>query len=790
MASARVEVRGVVQGVGFRPFVHRVATELGLDGVVGNDANKVFIEAAGTVEQLEQLVAAIETSPPPLARVDSVQSVLPELVIERGSGFGIAESQDGAGLERTFVSPDTAVCSDCLAELRDPDDRRFGHPFITCTNCGPRFTITMSLPYDRASTTMASFEMCLGCRTEYDDPADRRFHAQPIGCHECGPTIEWQTPNGDLAPTADAFATARSVLSSEGVVAVKGLGGFHLAASAVSEQAVARLRARKHRPDKPFAVMVATLDEARKLAHVSDAEAELLESRERPIVLCRAVEESALSDLVAPGNPLIGLMLPYTPIHHMLFDGSGDGAGLLEPLVMTSGNPGGEPICYRDDHVVSRIGHMVDGILTHDRPIHVPCDDSVVRVISRGLLPIRRARGYAPMPLSLPCEAADGEVDVLPAVLAVGGELKNAFCLTNGTHAWMSQHIGDMENLETLEAFTASVDQFCELYAVEPEIIAADTHPGYRSSGWARSNHGDRVAEVQHHHAHVAAVMAEHGIIPSVPVLGVVFDGTGDGTDGTIWGGELLVATASSYERVAHLRYTPLPGGDAAVRHPWRVALSHLRSAGISWEGTIAASVADPTARSLLARQLDRDLQCVPTSSMGRFFDALASLIGLRHSISYEAQAAIEFEILASSWHGPAPALSFSLADPTPLLAGVCAAMKRGVDPAAIARACHLAIANGVASEVKAQASARGISTVVLTGGVFQNVLLTELLAAPLIARGLDVRTHHIVPPNDGGLALGQAFVASARAKQAEGACRQSNESMATSSPHPEPTGV
>ncbi len=779
--TIRIEVRGVVQGVGFRPFVHRIATELGLDGVVGNDANKVFIEAAGDRHRLEQLIAAVQTSPPPLARVESVHRLAPVLTIEAGSGFAIVESEEGAEVGgRTFVSPDTAVCDDCLAELVDPDDRRFGHPFITCTNCGPRFTITRSLPYDRASTTMADFDMCHRCRAEYNDPTDRRFHAQPIGCHDCGPSIEWRSPAGDVVPTDDPFATTRSLVAGDAVVAVKGLGGFHLTASATSDEAVASLRSRKHRPDKPFAVMVADIDAARELADISDVEAELLQSRERPIVLCQARSDSSLSGLVAPGNPLIGIMLPYAPVHHLLF-GVGN-ERQLGPVVMTSANLGGEPICHRDDEIVARVGQLADGILTHNRPIHVPCDDSVVRVTSRGLLPIRRARGYAPMPLSLPHDSVEGTV--LPSVLAVGGELKNAFCLTNGTHAWMSQHIGDMENLETLETFAASVSQFCDLYGVEPEIVAADTHPGYRSSGWARSNHGDRVAEVQHHHAHVAAVMAEHGLVPSVPVLGVVFDGTGDGTDGTIWGGELLVANATTAERVGHLRHTPLPGGDAAIRHPWRVALSYLRTADIPWEGTVPASSADPTERGLLARQLDRNLQCVPTSSMGRFFDALSSLIGLRHSISYEAQAAIEFEILATSWRGPAPALSFSLADPSPLLAGVCAAMRRRVEPAAIARACHLAIANGVAAEARSQADARGISTIVLTGGVFQNVLLTELIATPLVARGFDVRTHHIVPPNDGGLALGQAFVASARAQQLI------PESLAAPSPHPEPTGV
>ncbi len=757
---ARFEVMGLVQGVGFRPFVHRLATELGLDGMVGNDATQVFIECSGPADSVAEFETRLRSDAPPLAVVTEVRRVRSTGPRPSGRGFSIAESGPGdrdAG--RTFVAPDTAVCEDCRREMHDPADRRFGHPFITCTNCGPRFTITRSLPYDRSATTMVGFEMCVECREEYENPADRRFHAQPIGCHGCGPRLDWLDTHGRPLP-GDPIDAARERLASGDIVAIKGLGGFHLAVDATDSDAVAELRTRKHRPDKPFAVMVADLGEAGRLAEISEAEAELLRSPARPIVLCRALATSPLSSLVAPGNPLIGIMLPYTPVHLLLFE-TGPGLG---PIVMTSGNAGGEPICHRDDHVVTRVGPMVDAILTHDRPIHVPCDDSVVRMTGRGLLPIRRSRGYAPMPLALPpgppASSPSGR-----SILAVGGELKNAFCVTNGSHAWMSQHIGDMENLETLEAFTTSIDQFCDLYDLRPDIVVADTHPAYRSSAWARSNHGDRIVEVQHHHAHVAAVMAEHGLDPEVAVLGIAFDGTGDGSDGTIWGGEQLVATATTAERIAHLRHTPLPGGDAAVRHPWRVALSHLRSAGVEWTDDLppvaAAAVHE---RQLLAQQLERDLGCVPTSSMGRLFDALASLVGLRHTISYEAQAAIDLEIAAAAWSGPTPSFTFTLADPGPLFVGVVSALRTHVPVGAIARACHRAIAEGVGNEVVSECRRRGIDTVVLSGGVFQNVLFTDMLVDQLTSADVEVHTHRLVPPNDGGLALGQALIAHQRA--------------------------
>jgi hydrogenase maturation protein HypF len=636
--AEHITVSGVVQGVGFRPFVYRLAHEHGLVGHVGNDSTRVFIEVCGPDGEIDAFVSRLLSEAPPLAVIEHVERrhSTPSPTDE----FVIVESRSATGA-RTLVPPDTAVCDDCLVELWNPSDRRHRHPFITCTNCGPRFTIIRSLPYDRPATTMAGFPMCPQCRAEYTDPADRRYHAQPISCHDCGPVLSYVADDladdqpDDQPDGASAIERTRSALLEGRIVAVKGLGGFHLACDATSDETIGRLRARKHRQDKPFAIMVRDLAHAEEFAEFGDAEASLLRSPARPIVLLRARSGTALSALVAPGNPLIGIMLPYTPVQHLLLGGS------IPPLVMTSANHGGTPITYRDDDV-DRLASLSDALLTHDRPIHVPCDDSVVRVLGDRLLPIRRARGYAPIPVVMPGAAR--------SVLAVGGELKNTFCVASGNHAWVSQHIGDMENLETLEAFEASVELFETMYAVAPDVVAADAHPGYLSSKWARTSGRAPVLEVQHHHAHVAAVMAEHGLDPYEHVIGVAFDGTGYGDDAAIWGGEFLLADAEAYQRVAHLSYVPLPGGDAAIRNPCRVALSHLWAADVDWDPELPPVAAlDDVERKLLRQQLARDVACVPTSSMGRLFDAVASLLGLRHRITYEAQAAIDLEIAASN---------------------------------------------------------------------------------------------------------------------------------------------
>ncbi|MGH9294621.1 MAG: carbamoyltransferase HypF, partial [Acidimicrobiales bacterium] len=604
----RIRVTGVVQGVGFRPFVHRLAAELELSGEVGNDAAGVFIEAEGASEALDSFLERLVAEAPPLSRIASVTSgVAPA----RGeSSFRIVESPSG-GSPATYVAPDSAVCSDCLAELFDPFDRRYRYPFINCTNCGPRFTITKRLPYDRPFTTMRGFRLCGSCAAEYGDPRDRRFHAQPVACPACGPQISYEVAGRQPVAGTDAvLAAVFEVLGAGGIVAIKGIGGYHLACDAASPAAVGELRRRKHRPDKPFAVMVRDLAAARRLAEISPGEARLLSGVERPIVLLRRRRRApGVSALVAPESPFLGVVLAYSPLHHLLFEavpGAGCGAPVPKVLVMTSGNLSEEPICFEDADARARLGPVADGFLTHDRPIHLPCDDSVVRLAGGGELPIRRSRGYAPLPLRLaptPSAAAP--------LLATGGELKNTFCLVSGCDAWMSQHIGDMGSLDTLRAFEASVAQFRDLYGVDPACVVADAHPGYQTRRWAEER-GLPLHLVQHHHAHVASVMAENGVPDGESVVGFAFDGTGYGTDGAIWGGEILLASYSESERLAHLAYVSLPGGDVAVRRPYRAALAHLRAAGVPWELALApVRAARPAELGVLGRQLERGFQCV-----------------------------------------------------------------------------------------------------------------------------------------------------------------------------------
>ncbi len=767
-----LDVRGVVQGVGFRPFVYRLARELGLGGHVGNDSARVFIEVEGPAAAVAEFVARLESDAPPLARVERVTG---EPVPPTGEAeFTIRPSEIRAG-HTTLVSPDTAVCDDCLAEMNDPSDRRYRHPFITCTNCGPRFTIIEALPYDRPNTTMAGFPMCDACRAEYEDIDDRRHHAQPICCHDCGPILTFEPtdePENRRTGSEAALAAARRALTEGRILAVKGLGGYHLVCDAGSEEAVAELRRRKHRPDKPLAVMARDLSSAHRLVHLDEAEIDLLTSPARPIVLARRRSDAPVTGAVAPGDPFLGVMLPYTPMHHLLLGPDPvSGTEAPEVVVMTSGNRSGEPICHRDDQVREKLGPMVDGYLTHDRPIHVPCDDSVVRVVAGRELPVRRSRGYCPMPVTLP--------EAVPPSLGVGGELKNTFCVAVDRHAWVSQHVGDMGDLETLRAFERSLGDFESMYRIEPRVVAVDAHPGYRTRIWAEQRQGSEVTEVQHHHAHVATALAEHGIEPGTTVLGFVFDGTGYGDDGAIWGGEVLLADRVSARRVAHLSYVDLGGGDAAIRHPVRSALSHLRAAGIDWSADLApvahltGSEGDELGLTLYGAQLERGVNCVPTSSMGRLFDAVASICGLRHSISFEAQAALELEAVARTWTGPTPRYRFefdqvpdwvTLIDPSPLVGGIVQDLRMGVPVAAVAHGFHLAVADLVLT--LATDERWGLppdSPVVLSGGVFQNALLVETILGDPRAAELDVLTHRLLPPNDGGLALGQLWVATAQ---------------------------
>jgi hydrogenase maturation protein HypF len=762
-----VRVRGIVQGVGFRPFVFALATRRGLRGHVANDAGGVSIVVEGDETQLRAFCRALETEAPPLARVESVD-VVPldreDPLPEGEPAFRILASHAASGVQ-TPVSADIATCAECLRELRDPRDRRHGYPFVNCTNCGPRYTIIVDTPYDRARTTMASFAMCPECRAEYDSPTNRRFHAQPNACPACGPRLRWREGGAGDSPASgaplaadDALLAACAMLRAGGIVAVKGIGGFHLACDATDSQAVRRLRQRKRRPDKPLALLVADLAGVMRLAHCSAAEEALLQSAARPIVLLtrRSDGDPTLAPEIAPGQSTLGIMLPYSPLHHLL--------SLVGPLVMTSGNLSDEPIVRDDAEAIERLGGIADGFLLHDRPIHVVCDDSVSRSWSGGELPLRRSRGHAPYPVRLAA--------AVPHILAVGGELKATACLTRDRYAYLTPHIGDVGNPETMAAMERACDHLERLFRVTPSRVACDLHPGYLSSRWARevaATRGIPVVGVQHHHAHLAALLAEHGLGADARVLAFTFDGTGYGTDGSIWGGEVLLGGYAAFERVAHLAPTPLPGGDAAVRHPARVALAQLWKAGLAWDGTHAARAIPDADRRILRTQLERSLNCATTTSMGRFLDAAASLAGGRQTVSYEGQGAIEFEALAlAAAPGKAP-YAFALrhdehgtivVDGAPVLRDVARDAASGRSIADIAWAVHAAIAECIVEVAVALRAARQVERVGLTGGVFQNALLLTLAVERLHSAGFTVMTHHLVPPNDGGLALGQAMVA------------------------------
>ncbi len=790
----RYRITGIVQGVGFRPFVFTLATRLGLTGFVGNDSSGVFVEVEGTAATLDSFGTCILSETPPLAYIEQITFC--DLPIQASADFVIAHSEIDPA-QRTLISPDQAICADCLHELFDPADRRYRYPFINCTNCGPRFTITRDIPYDRPLTTMAGFPLCAACQAEYVDPRNRRFHAQPNACPVCGPQVALAllstandvsnlTPrpplrSGEGRPDSPsplrrggrgevdwltgnpALLATQQLLAAGHIVAVKGIGGFHLACDATNDRAVELLRMRKGRVDKPFAVMTVDLEQARGFAEINRDEAALLTSRERPIVLLRKRADYALSTLVAPGNPYIGVLLPYTPLHYLLLTNPALSTPFT-PLVMTSGNLSAEPIVTDNTEALAKLAELADAFLLHDRPIHVPCDDSVMGIFQGHELPIRRSRGYAPFPVRLP-------IRVETPVLAVGGELKSTFCLAYDDHAFLSQHIGDMENLETLDAFSRAVEHFTRIFRIEPQIIACDRHPGYLSSRWAENycaayRPTQTVVRVQHHHAHLAALLAEHGLRGDRPIIGCCFDGTGYGDDGAIWGGEVLLADYQQAQRVAHLAYVPLPGGDASVKRPYRTALAHLWAAGVEWDERLPPVAAcSPVERGVLRRQLESGFQTVPTSSMGRLFDAVAALAGIRQVVTYEAQAAIELEAFVTD-AGTTPytfALSSTLPwqiDPAPVIRAIAADVLNGIPLPLIATRFHLAVAELVVTLATQLRVLHGLTTVGLSGGVFQNVQLLQLTFDRLQAADFTTLVHHHVPPNDGGLALGQAIIA------------------------------
>ncbi|MFR0355299.1 carbamoyltransferase HypF [Streptomyces sediminimaris] len=761
----RLVVRGTVQGVGFRPYVHRLAAGLTLTGFVSNTASGVLIEVEGAPDGVTRFCDRLAAEPPPLAVVAGIDvEDLP--VTGADDAFAIRSTERSPG--RTQLPPDTATCADCLRDLTDPADRRYRHPFVTCTHCGPRFTIATGMPYDRAVTTMTGFPMCPACAREYGDPADRRFHAQPLACPDCGPRLRLLPAFGSgihPARDADALTAARALLADGRIVAVKGLGGYHLACDATDARAVDALRGRKERGGKPFAVMCAGLADAERIAEVSAAELTVLTGPGRPIVLLRRRATHAAPHLapgVCPGSPHVGVMLPYTPVHTLLFGLPGDPPG-PRVLVMTSGNRSGEPIVTDDDEALTRLAGLADAWLTHDRVIASPCDDSLLRVRADGTGQVlRRSRGYVPRPLRLP-------VELRPA-LAVGGDLKNALCVGEGDQAWLGPHIGDMGDLATLEAARGAELHMRRLTGVKPVLFAADRHPAYHSARWARQRalHLPRPTPVfvQHHHAHTASVMAEHGV--TAPVIGVAFDGTGYGDDATVWGGEVLLADYGGYRRFAHLTPAPLPGGDAGVVNPCRLALARLWAAGLPWDPDLPCVTAcAPDELSLLRRQLTRDVACVPTSSMGRLFDAVSSLVGVCHRAGYEAQAALELEAAAwPAWHADTGAYAFGVtaapvrADPAPVLGAVVADLRRGTPAGVIAARFHRGVARAVLEICRHARRATELAVVALTGGVFANALLEQECAALLSGDGFTVLCHGEVPPGDGGLALGQLVIA------------------------------
>jgi hydrogenase maturation protein HypF len=743
----RARVEGTVQGVGFRPFVHRLAGIHRLAGWVRNDERGVVLEVEGEPAAVALFVERLAGEAPPLATVERVATE--ELPARGDEGFSIVASESG-GRPDALVSSDSATCADCLRELFDLADRRHRYPFINCTNCGPRFTIVRGVPYDRPLTTMADFEMCAACRSEYADPGDRRFHAQPNACARCGPTLRLGDARGE-----EALLAAGAALGDGRILAVKGLGGYHLACDASDERAVAALRSRKHREDKPFALMTPDLEAARSLVELSGAEQELLEGRERPIVIARRRPGAAVAESVAPRSADIGVMLPYSPLHHLLLDEAG------RTLVMTSANVSDEPIAYEDEDALDRLAGIADGFLLHDRPIHMRTDDSVVRSVRSRPAPLmlRRSRGYVPEGLVLPVEAER-------PLLACGAELKSTFCVARGRRAWVSHHIGDLENWETLSSFRSGVEHFERLFAVAPAVVAHDLHPDYLSTKYALEREGVEHVGVQHHHAHLAACLAEHA--ETGPVVGAIYDGTGYGPDGTVWGGELLMGGLEDFERPGSLWPVRLPGGTAAIREPWRMACAWLVAAGEdepAVPATLAAAV--DTTRWRQVAELARTGAASPqTTSMGRLFDAVSALCGVRPTVNYEGQAATELEALADLGERagyPLPLLPDGTLDARPTVLAILGDLAAGVGAAAVSARFHNAVAAATAQACADLARRCGLDTAVLSGGVFQNRLLLDCTVDRLAETGLRVLVPERLPPNDGGISFGQAAVAAAR---------------------------
>jgi hydrogenase maturation protein HypF len=770
--SGSISVRGIVQGVGFRPFVYGLAVKHNLKGWVYNTSEDVRIEVEGEAEAVGQFELELKTKAPPLAHIEAVTI---EHHPPRGyKNFEIRHSQTQEG-KYQLISPDVATCQACLGELLNPEDRRYGYPFTNCTNCGPRFTIIEDMPYDRPKTTMRYFQMCPQCQAEYDNPLDRRFHAQPNACPKCGPRVELVDNKGSLITGANPIAAASQLLKEGKIMAIKGLGGFLLACDATNDTAVKTLRQRKKRSSKPFAIMVTTVDEAKRYCYVSPQEEDLLTSPQSPIVLMRWKEDSSVSGEVAPNLRFLGLMLPYTPLHHILLRDTG------LPLVMTSGNLSEEPIARDNDEALRRLSGIADYFLIHNRDIYSRYDDSVAIVERATSQLVRRARSYAPYPIHLPFKAGQ--------VLGCGAEEKNTFCLTKDNYAFLSQHIGDMENMETLEHFDSTISLYKRLFHIEPEIIAHDLHPDFLTTRYARelSESGMKLVPVQHHHAHIASCMADNGLESSV--IGVAFDGTGMGADGNIWGGEFLVADYRNFRRVGHLEYMPLPGGAAAIKRPRRTAIGYiftlLGKNALNHDLPVMKE-ADDMEIEIIKRQIERKINSPLSSSMGRLFDAISALLGIRSEIDYEGQAAVELEMAALAWYGEEPSfvIARSVSDEAisannesypyrivedegvkivrlkDLFSAVIEDLHQGISKERISAKFHNTVARMINEMCHLIADETGITQVDLSGGVFQNRLLLVKAVSLLESSGFQVFTHRQVPCNDGGISLGQAVIA------------------------------
>ena len=747
-----IEINGIVQGVGFRPFIYQLACNHHLTGETANTAFGVIIHVQGRAEDIAAFIGNIRKKAPPLAEIHKIVQYPGSL--KDYAAFSITPSLQGQPAS-TLVSPDVAVCPDCIRELIDPHDRRYAYPFINCTHCGPRYTIIDNIPYDRHNTTMKSFSMCARCRMEYENPTDRRFHAQPVACPQCGPQVTLHAADGNAVDTPAPIQKTVDLLREGCILAIKGLGGFHLAVDAANDSAVALLRTRKAREEKPFALMAFDIDAALAFSRIQPKEAALLLSPQSPIVLLRKKQPNRISRLVAPQNNFFGVMLPYTPLHYLILKTG------FDALVMTSGNISDEPIITDNADAIRKLAGIADYFLMHNREIKWGCDDSIVRIAGKRSYPIRRSRGYVPSPIRLKKK--------VPPILACGAEMKSTICLAEGKNAFLSQHLGDLQNLPANNVYRATIQQMQHLLHIRPEIIACDMHPDYLSTRYAEEQRGAKIVFVQHHHAHIASVMAENKI--EHPVIGLAFDGTGWGPDQTIWGGEVLIVDMDGYSRAAHFKALPMPGAGAAVREPWRMAVSYLFDAYgedlFDLELPLLSSI-DAEHLRMAVRMIRQGINAPLTSSMGRLFDGISALCGIRYSSSFEGQAAMALEMSATgnSRAGyavdPGNADSPSVIEIRPVIRRITEDLMKGVPAGLVSRKFHNTLIHLFSRICQNLRKTTGINDIALSGGVFQNMTLLNGMTRNLKETGFVVHAHHRVPPNDGGISLGQAWVAAA----------------------------